>query len=203
MTFCHSIGEKRKEKTSSNSKDDPLSSLFHTVSLCPPWAVSNRVTELLLGIWKETFFANVAELYKAFEMWKLGYSQQEKIILSRILLIFQQRSLIYIWTYFHWTAGFTSDIHRWYLQQPPRITAVQLGKIRRKTWMPLSPPSTPATQAKHNTIIPVVANIHAVSPPFQNYIQKGKQVISIHTIHSYSCFSLSRWVLLFIPRVNI
>lgn len=100
MTFCHSIGEKRKEKTSSNSKDDPLSSLFHTVSLCPPWAVSNRVTELLLGIWKETFFANVAELYKAFEMWKLGYSQQEKIILSRILLIFQQHSLIYIWTYF-------------------------------------------------------------------------------------------------------
>lgn len=84
MTFCHSIGEKRKEKTSSNSKDDPLSSLFHTVSLCPPWAVSNRVTELLLGIWKETFFANVAELYKAFEMWKLGYSQQEKIILSRM-----------------------------------------------------------------------------------------------------------------------
>lgn len=54
------------------------------VSLCPPWAVSNRVTELLLGIWKETFFANVAELYKAFEMWKLGYSQQEKIILSRM-----------------------------------------------------------------------------------------------------------------------
>lgn len=57
--------------------------------------------------------------------------------------------------------------------------------------MPLSPPSTPATQAKHNTLIPVVANIHAVSPTFQNYIQKGKQVISIHIVHSYSCFSLS------------
>lgn len=55
-----------------------------------------------------------------------------------LLLLFEQQSYLQF-NLFSCSDSFKSDIHRWHLQLLC-ITALQLGKVRRKTWMPLSPP---------------------------------------------------------------